>query len=349
MEAEMIRDRTSEGKRVAREMGRWPGGQIAYGYRVNGSSELVADETERAILRNAAQLVLNGGSIASAVRYMEDSSLRPRAATHRVKPSEKAAHWTRHTVKRALTGKHAAEVLGFELAEGVREAIGDAGEQSSTNPTRLLSGIAKCSSCGSAMHASNTVPMADGTRHAAYRCSLRNNGGRCPEARVITSQPLDDWIESRYLDLHGDRERTVVVRASDDRSRKLAELTARERELEAVSLDRKQPFDARRDAFDNLGRVRTEIEEVKARRSTRLATVRGTGETIRAYWERADLDERRVIIRRFVGPSGLIIGKGRRGIKGSQLAERVLNRERFDEAPELEWRTANEDDLVEDD
>lgn len=97
-EARLTRERTITGKAKIIDQGKWVGGILPYGYRANDEGFLEVDSDESQILHQTAELILGGQSQLAVVRFLNDSDLTPR----------RAKHWSPRTIRRVLTGRHAA-------------------------------------------------------------------------------------------------------------------------------------------------------------------------------------------------------------------------------------------------
>jgi site-specific DNA recombinase len=308
MELATITERVRDGKRKSRELGRWPGGMMPYGFRLGADGRLEPDEAERVALQGAADVILSGGSQLAAARMLTASGLRPR----------RADRWTLRTVRRMLTSDLAAESLGAERAHLLKEALAPQPDVRTSNPSRLLSGLLRCHGCGSPMYASKATKYV-----TTYRCSRTATGGGCPASSTISAAPIDSWIEGQYLEALGDHSETVTVRVADERVVRIAELTASTSERAAL-LGTLRGADLRQ-AVDDLEREEAELAELRDRRGGGLTVLRETGRTNREAWEAASDLERREIIRRTFAPSGfLTVGPGRPGVRGFQ-PERLLD------------------------
>lgn len=309
MELAAIRERTRDGKRKAAELGRWPGGTVPYGYHVEGG-ELRIDEAEREALREAAEGLLGGRSVRAVCRGLQEAI-----------PPRRGGAWSSRTLRRVMTGDRVADLLGPETAYLLADRW-QGNAPSGRTPSRILSGILRCGSCGGPMYAS----ASSGT--VKYRCHKGATIGACERPAGIVCQGIDEWAEGLYLDLQGPAGETVAVRVADERVARLAQLGAEVARLSEAVLEARGAD--RREALERLEMTEEEIDRIKAAPSSSRTILRATGRTYAEAWAAADVAERREILREWIGPSGLTIGPGRSGVNGFQ-ADRVLDAARLQE------------------
>lgn len=300
MELATITERIRDGKRKARELGRYPGGGVHFGLRVEDGF-LVVDEDEAEALAEAADDLLSGGSIRRSAALLGASGHTPR----------RSAHWSRKTTKRVLTSSYAPTLLGVERAHLVAEALADNSRPATTNPKRLLSGLLRCHACGTVLHVNARTSGED-----VYRCGSRSAGRPCSAPVAVLAEPIERWVESDFLAEFGDHDETIPVRVADERTAEVAALSA-EIALRADALAT-LPRSARRAALDDLDELEDRLAALRSTPGYGRAIFRRTGRTARESWAAADLDERREILRGRLTVHGghLIIGPGRRGGRG---------------------------------
>ena len=303
MELATITERVRDGKRKAAELGRWPGGTVPYGYRVEGDALVVA-EAERDALRKAADGFLSGRSVRSLCRELQEAL-----------PPRRGGLWSSRTLRRTLTSARTSDLLGAETTYLIAERL-QAGEPSGRTPTRILSGLLRCGACGGPMYATKS----SGTMK--YRCHRGSAIGACERPAGIVCAGIDQWAEELYLDLHGAAQETVGVRVSDERIARLAQLGGEAARLsEALTALRGAD---RREALERLEMTEEEIDRLKAQPASGRTILRETGRTYADAWAAADVAGRREILRDWIGPAGLTIGPGRSGVNGFQ-SERVVD------------------------
>lgn len=310
MELATITERTRDGKRKAKELGRWAGGTVPYGFRVV-EGVLVPAPEEREALQAAADALLSGRSARAVLRELQ-GAVEPR----------RGGLWSSRTLRRTLTSDHAVEVLGSERAYLIGDHYAEPSAPSGRTPTQVLSGLLRCGSCGGPMYATRS----SGTMK--YRCHRGATTGSCKRPAGIVCRGIDAWIEEAYLDIFGDVDETVGLRLADERIARLAALQAEVEQLTAA-LGTLRGAD-RREALDRLELTEEELDRVRRERSIGLTVLRPTGRTLGEAWQAADVAERREILRSWIGPAGLTIGPGRSGVTGFQ-AERVVDAVRLQE------------------
>ena len=270
---------------------------MPFGFRVEAGG-LVQDEAEAAAVAGAAEAVLSGVSVLRAAREM---ALPPR----------RVESWSDRSLKRLLLNPRVAPaLLGEAQAQLLREALEPKSGPSSTNPSRLLSGILRCYSCGGPVH---SMPRKD--RGGEYRCRARWSGTPrpCDRAPVASANPVDAWIEEDFLAHRGPLPETVAVRLADERvarvSRLAAEIAQRTDALAAL------PRAERRVALLDLEDLEDERDTLRASRGYALTVLRETGRTLGEAWAGSDLRERRELLRSGLPSGRLTLGPGRIGAR----------------------------------
>lgn len=209
--------------------GRMPWTRRPFGYD-REAGRVVVVESEAAGLREAAQLVLAGSSLAKAGAHLDSLGL----------PTTRGLPWNPTTLRRTLLNpRHAGRVVykGTDAGPGAWPAILDPATQERLgevlrDPARrkhqgtvvkyLLSGLAVCGRCGATMFAS---PMgAKGARYMTYRCRTGHLARRLdlvdevvegvivarlsrPDARTLLAPDLDvDKLRAQAVELRRRRD-----------------------------------------------------------------------------------------------------------------------------------------------
>src|SRR5690606_26896133 len=152
MEAAMIADRTRAGRLRAIADGRWTGGVRPFGFRAVDNPDgpgkvLVVDDAEAELLRAGVELLWNGGSRRAVCVLFNESGIPPR----------RAREWSVTGVRSAMTSQTALERLydpveryrAVEVWRPRREPM-----KRGRKPSRVLSGLLRCGSCGHVLAAS---------------------------------------------------------------------------------------------------------------------------------------------------------------------------------------------------
>jgi site-specific DNA recombinase len=311
-----------------RRAGRYSGGNLPYGYRsvVNPDGPgrvLLVNQEEAAIVREAAERVLNGESVYAVARDLNARGVPTRRTT-----TEKRRTWTVQALRQVLTADailgrvvHRGELLrgddGLPLTvwpqvldlptwTRVRSTLGVGLAREVRPPRRrrsgLLSGLITCGVCGAPLYI-----RANGDGHAAYGCSARSNGRPC-DGVSISAVAVERHVVESFLSRVGDREviEEVIEAGPDD-----AALADVGRAIDETT-DEMRKDDA---DFVELGRRLALLKERRAalKAAPKEPSVRliPTGRTYREAWEVAGLEGRRAILGASVAV--LSVTKGRRG------------------------------------
>jgi DNA invertase Pin-like site-specific DNA recombinase len=216
-------------ERIARKMeelvvaGKWTGGTRPFGWDVV-DRQLVLNDREATLVREAFDRVLSGESLASVVRWFDASGvtttrgkqwgyaqlrqmlLRPRNAGLAERDGS------------VISRLEAAAIVSEDKFRAVERLLNDPGRRKSrTNRARfLLSGIAKCH-CGEAVK-KVVVSGRNGARHDTYRCPAKGPGHVGKRVQFV-----DSWVEDAALGL---------LASMELRSDAAPESSARREELE---------------------------------------------------------------------------------------------------------------------
>ncbi|MBI1376077.1 MAG: hypothetical protein GC157_01120 [Frankiales bacterium] len=214
MEADTISERTRAGRAGAVDLRRWAGGIAPYGYvsipHSSGKGRALAVEpTEAAHVRRAAETVLSGGSLYSALQSLNASGSKPR----------RAKAWSLSSLRVVLTNDatagrmvHRGEVVRGEdglalqvwepvlpyedvLALRARLAPSPQPRARTTRASRLLSGLLECATCGGSMRLHSRGQ--DGAQ--AYSCHGRSDGTGCTAAASISAADVEQYVARTFV------------------------------------------------------------------------------------------------------------------------------------------------------
>ncbi|ETB29469.1 recombinase family protein [Mycobacterium avium] len=339
MELEAIQARQSGSQAHLRQVGRWPGGNAPYGYRVvrNGNGcKLDLDPEKAAVVSMIVDRILDGNTMASVCRELNSAGV----------PAPKGGKWQISTMRHllrspALRGHrvHKGQVIlgddgqpvafGPELVDAetfqrLQAALvpgNGAGGRKNASP---LSGLAKCAECGAAMGYESSTGR-DHRRRYYYRA-------KCDHRTAMRADQLEQMAESMLLWHYGDKE---ITRREwipgEDHTIALQEAVARYDALSArltANLPEiaKQRLEKQLEAVEaELGRL-SELPQVEGH----WAQV-GTGRTWNMEWLDADVDQRRAMLRE-AGMSFLVAPKGARvtlAVNGLPQIDRTEAARRF--------------------
>jgi site-specific DNA recombinase len=302
-------ERVLEAMAEIRAQGRWGGGRVPFGWRldraaVDGDGEplkgvLILDEAEAALIREAAVDVLGGLSLYAVARRWNEAGAAGR-------------RWTHVTVRQVLTRPLNASLLalgGTVIGEGGWPAIlgkdahraicsylSSPSRRVTTGPARrhLLSGIAVCGACGAPLAIGGT-----GSRKQ-YRCRPHSRGLAAGSHAGRLAARLDEFAAALAKGRLKREDAALLLRADHGEQRRA--LLAREVELQADH-DALWPMWRRKvitDAELTSGRaeVTADLERVRARlaeldQADVLAPMLADPE---AAWERADISVKRAVV-----------------------------------------------------
>lgn len=245
--------------------GLWIGGTRPFGWRVNSAGLATVDESEAAVIRDACRRVLEGVSLGSIIRELNDAGVK----------TSIGGEWSYATLRQALRRPRNAGLVTYG-GEVVNDAIWPAIVDETTwrsvdallaDPARrtttsravkwLMAGIATCE-CGETVR-SASVGRPGGQKAAIYRCRVTGKGHVGRRAADVDALVRDVIIERlRQPDV-----RTVLtsVERPDD-----AELRIEADRLRARMTDAADAY-----AADEI--TRTQLQQINAAVSTRLRAV----------------------------------------------------------------------------
>ncbi len=223
VERKGARQRAANDQRAA--SGRPSAGRRAYGYTPDGASLV---EAEAAHLRTAAARLLEGHSLKSVVRYLNEDGARTTAGNP----------WTATQLRRTIQNRryigqrvHRGQVVGAGdwptvLDEGTHAGLlalmADPARHGATAPRRhLLSGVARCGVCGG-----KVFGVVEKSKGPLYRCETRLHINRragevealvtgVVVARLARADAVDLLVPAGAVDLPGplrDRQETLRTR-----------------------------------------------------------------------------------------------------------------------------------------
>ena len=296
-EREMIAERTRDKIAAARRRGKWTGGAVPLGYRVENSKLLVVDSDARVVCE-VFTLYLEHRSLFKVMTVLGDRGRGRRGGA-----------WTKDAVLRILRNPiYVGEVrLGDEVHAGEHEAIvkRDLFDRVQTlmarippsapqrNPEYVLRGILRCASCNAAM---TTASTRKGSRtYRFYRCVTRDKRG---DAGCKTRPLAAGAIESLVLGHLRARAPAVDARAV---AKTIEERLAADRaHLKAVRLEVPTRIAAlTRDMnrlLDGLPTLKTTARRIAEERLERLDVERKEQEARLAHWERRSSELERTVV-----------------------------------------------------
>jgi site-specific DNA recombinase len=306
MELEAIQARQSGSQAHLRQVGRWPGGNPPYGYRVvrNGNGCKLDLDPERApVVSMIVSRILDGNTMASVCRELTSAGV----------PAPKGGRWQISTMRHllrspALRGHrvHKGQVIlgedgqpvvfgpelvdaeTFQRLQAELKPGNGAGVRRNASP---LSGLLKCCECG--LPLAQDISTARGHRYRYYRAHKQ-----CPHPVSMRAEVLEQFAEMMLLWAFGEREVTKRQWVpGNDNATALADAVKRatalgERLGTTTSATMASVLQRQLDA------VETELARLESLPQTegRWEQV-GTGLYWHMAWKDADVDQRRAMLR----------------------------------------------------
>jgi site-specific DNA recombinase len=335
-ERELTRQRNRDRDRRVRLAGRWSGGPVSYGYKAADNPDgpgkiLVVNQEEAAVIRAIADAVLGpeSDSLALVARRLNHAGIKPR----------RAARWSRNTLAQLVTSDHVlgrvkvrddflrdgegaiaapfpsilnlGQVTALRAKLGPQRAKGQ-GQRGSRLPSRLLSGLLECHSCGTALEVDRRAG-----RIAVYRCPAGRRGWVCEQPVSVSALAIEKYVEGLYLTTVGHlpmyEERTIVTGVE--------EMAAVEEDLTATLAD--LATEATPEAFERLQQLQARQRELSDLDPTKRTELVPTCQTVADFWEGAVVDDRRNLLDDAFEELTVLPGrKGPRGFDHNRLRRR---------------------------
>ncbi|MFD8615394.1 recombinase family protein [Streptomyces sp. NPDC059631] len=301
-ERERMRERSKAAHRRLAQAGRYRGGFTPYGYKAvpapDGKGQTLAIEPREAeAIRECVDRMLSGHTLGRVSRWLNDQGYAPR----------RAQEWSRRGLLHVLTGdailgrvsrggKPVRDAEGAILAPfpaiiteaesvALKAACNPAGGRKTPmgrQPSRLLSGLLTCFSCGATL----TVVRRNG-RTAAYRCMSSGMGKTCEAAVSVGAQIIEDHVTARYLAAVGRmpmmREHVITEGVNE-----LAAVDAEIADVMAQVATRATPA-----LFERLTALQAKREDLDGKAPEQRVEIVDTGRTVAQWWEDAHIDDRR--------------------------------------------------------
>lgn len=287
-EADDISERAKRERQQRREQGRWHGGNRPFGWRSDGTTP---DDGEHQLIRDAVDALLQGRSLAGVARlWTQETGGTPQGRER----------WRAGSVRDVLLNPRVAGLLPDERPavweaivpearwRHLRAVLSDPDRRHERGPTRLLTGIAVCGSCGATVNG--------GVRRTGaptYRCSGVRHLDRA-------GPPVDSYVEAVVL-AYLTRERLQAPEGVGDGS----DLATRAEGLrarldEAADLFASGAF-TRAQVERSSRALRAELDDVEGRMaSTRAASVLSSlpssEDALAAAWNALDVEGRRAVL-----------------------------------------------------
>lgn len=317
LERQMIRKRTKEGYEELLRIGRWPGGRVAYGYKiVRRPGEkgwwLTIDNEQAEVLRTIIGRIINGASTRSQVLWLNDQG---------IPPARESKAW-QHTAlydmlkSRTLLGQRpkgddverdergmpivrAEPIVDLDTWEHLQETL----RRNSTNKTgnrhdaAPLLRVAFCGICQRPMYRRRFTQR--GKEYMYYQCGSKVDSSveTCP-VRPFRGWELEKIVFDEFLAEVGPSE--VMQRVyvpGEDHSDSLKTAQGAYEDL-TTQLSITKSSSARKTLSDRLTALDELISDLETKPSRSSSwEYEGTGETYEALWGRLSDPERGALLR----------------------------------------------------
>lgn len=214
LEREQTADRTRIAMQARAERGLWNGGAPPLGYDGDGSGHLAVNEPEAVIVREAFEKMTELRSIREVARYLNAKGYRQKRYSSRRQGDKGERPFTNAVVDIMLKnrlylgevphcgnwhqGQHPAIIdpVMFDRLQNIREdnRRGAKAPREDRPHEYLLTGLARCPACDSALTSATTTNSA-GTRYFYYRCvsTSKEATSTCPIGQ-LPAGPLEDAV-----------------------------------------------------------------------------------------------------------------------------------------------------------
>lgn len=303
-ELESIKERTKASHRKLRELGRWPGGRPAYGYRAQERGdaagwELVPDEGTSVVLLGIIDRVLAGQSVESIAKTLDVPSPSGRGSWHSqtIRQLLRSKTLLGHVTHQGVTVRDndglpvhkGPALIDQERFDRLQAALSNRSFTTTKTGASPMQGVAVCIECEAPLyHRGQTTA---GKLYRYYYCSVGKHG------RQIPAEYVETLVEETFLDEHGNTEvRERVHVPGDSNETALREETAALDELTTL-VGTLTSNTARERVQRQIAAVDARIAELEQapRREARWE-FRGTGRTYAEAWASADTEGRRELL-----------------------------------------------------
>jgi DNA invertase Pin-like site-specific DNA recombinase len=312
-ESEMKSERQKRQRKQAREMGRWTGGVIPFGWAIVDGNPVI-NEAQAGLLRYAVDQIYAGASMSSLVRHFDASGQKsPRGLSWNHVSLLQMMLRPKIAGLREVDGEIVDDpvfpgIIGEEKWRGVRALLKAPDRRTSfDNSSRwLLSGLAYCE-CGSTVKIGATRDHRGG-RRGVYRCKLVGPGHVNRNAVNV-----DDWVNTVVPLLL--KQRGVVEAVKSPLRQRDGDLESeanalRARLAEAASMAADGVL-----SMAQLGvmskKLQAQITELEGSMEKAALAAHPSDFDAAARWEGLSLEERRAIIRETIKVTILRVGKSK--------------------------------------
>ena len=247
-EREMIAERTRDKIHAARRRGKWTGGQVSLGYRVEPEGRGLAVIPEEAeVVRTIFDLYLQTHSIGFVTERLNELGFATKRHVSKKGKTRGGRRWHKSAVYQILknplyagkirgadsqlhAGQH-AQIVSLEAFEKVAESMSlrSTGRlRTSRKAEYLLTGLLRCAPCNAAI-TSGRGTSRNGKRYRYYRCVHQQRfGGHCPTG-LLPAAEIEDAVVAQVKEVatRGEVRQRVLDRFFSDTSALTAAETTR--------------------------------------------------------------------------------------------------------------------------
>ncbi len=214
LEREQTADRTRVAMQARAERGLWNGGAPPLGYDSDGNGHLSVNEAEAAVVREAFEKMIELRSVREIARYLNGKGYRQKRYESRRQGDKGERLFTNSVAEIMLKnrlylgevphcgnwhpGQHKAivDATTFDRVQNIREDNRRGAKAPRENKPHeyLLTGIARCPACDSALTSATTTNKV-GTRYFYYRCvsTSKEATSTCPIGQ-LPAGPLEEAV-----------------------------------------------------------------------------------------------------------------------------------------------------------
>lgn len=234
-ERELISERTRDKVRAARLRGKWTGGYVPLGFKLNPEGKGIVVEPEEAkTVREIYRIYLEERSLRQAARVLNEKGLFPKVRKGR----DRRVEWKPQALGMLMQNPiYVGRIrAGEEIVEAEHDAIVD--EQTydqavallatqraprsydNPSPDYLLRGLVRCAGCNSPMYGTHTR-KGEAKIHRYYRILPHHE---CPERetcgnRSINAGKLEDIVTGQLKAMASNRATLAALREADEGDR----------------------------------------------------------------------------------------------------------------------------------
>ena len=352
-ELESIRERTRGSQKKLRELGRWGGGIVFYGFKPAERGDTAGwvwehDDHSSAVLLGIIDQVLDGKSteqIAGELNHQGELAPSDYTRQRNGKPV-RGTKWSNATIRQTLRSKSllghmthkgvtvrdedgipirkGPALISQELYDRLQGAL-DARSFKVTNRSAKASpllGVAFCGMCGRLMHLRQHHNKRRGKTYRYYQClggASSGHGVQEHDANIIKADDLEELAQQTFLESYGPEPvREKIFIQAENHQIELDEAVRAVQEITPL-LGTITSATMRKQLLDQLGALDSRIGQLERLPVSEARWEwRELPETYAEAWEKADTEARRqLLLKRGVTATGAVRGRVARVNPGS--------------------------------